>query len=139
MPTARDVMSAPPVYLQQDATLATAATRMAHEGAGALPVCGPDGRLVGMLSDRDIVVHGLARGRDPERCTVGDLFAGRGEVVTIGADDSLEETLHTMAEHQVRRLPVIDGRDLVGIVAQADLARACPPEQVGDLLAAISA
>ena len=61
-----------------------------------------------------------------------------GKPVTIGADDSLEETLRTMAEHQVRRLPVIDGDRLVGIVSQADVARNVPDELVGDLVAAIS-
>ena len=58
--------------------------------------------------------------------------------MTIGADDSAEETLRTMAEYQVRRLPVIDGHQLVGIVAQADVARALPDRKVGDVLGEIS-
>jgi CBS domain-containing protein len=58
--------------------------------------------------------------------------------MTIGADDSVEEALRTMADHQVRRLPVIDGTEMIGVVAQADLAKACPPEKSGELLEAIS-
>jgi CBS domain-containing protein len=63
---------------------------------------------------------------------------GDGKTVTIGADDSIEEALHTMAEHQVRRLPVIDGHDLVGVIAQADIAHNYDEEKVGDLVEAIS-
>jgi signal-transduction protein with cAMP-binding, CBS, and nucleotidyltransferase domain len=78
------------------------------------------------------------RQRAPASTKVGQLTESQSEAVTIGADDSVEEALRTMADHQVRRLPVIDGTDMVGIVAQADLARACPPEKVGELLEAIS-
>ena len=68
----------------------------------------------------------------------GELGVGDGKTVTIGADDSIDEALRTMAEHQVRRLPVIDGHELVGIVAQADIARNIDEEKVGDLVEAIS-
>ena len=71
-----------------------------------------------------------------EDITAGEL--GQGKPVTIGADDSAEETLRTMAEHQVRRLPVIDGHELVGIVSQADVARELPDETVGEVLRAVS-
>jgi CBS domain-containing protein len=105
---------------------------------GALPVCDTGGHLIGMVTDRDIVVKVLADGGDAQSAKVGDLTGDQPEVVTIGADDSVEEALKTMADHQVRRLPVIDGNELVGIVAQADLARACPPEKAGEVLKAIS-
>jgi CBS domain-containing protein len=78
----------------------------------------------------------LGAGKDPATCTAGEL--AQGEAVTIGADDDAAEIMHTMADHQVRRLPVIDGHTLVGIVAQADVARALPDPQVGDLLQALS-
>jgi CBS domain-containing protein len=136
--TARDVMTEAPEYLKGDAPVREAAERMAAEDAGALPVCDAQGKLVGMVTDRDIVVKVLAKGSDPASVTVGELTGEQPEVVTIGADDSVEEALRTMADHQVRRLPVIDGTEMVGIVAQADLARACPPEKVGELLQAIS-
>ena len=91
-----------------------------------------------MVTDRDIVVKVLAEGKDPSTVKAGELGVGDGEVVTIGADDSIDEALRTMADHQVRRLPVIDGHDLVGIVAQADIARNIDEDKVGDLLEAIS-
>ena len=115
-----------------------AARRLAELDVGALPICGEDDRLKGMLTDRDIVVKVLAQGRDPAATRAGELGAGDGQTVTVGADDSVAEVLHTMAEHQVRRLPVIDGRRLVGIVAQADVARNVEEDQVGELVEAIS-
>ena len=102
-----------------------------------MPICGEDDRLKGMITDRDIVVKVLAEGRDPSATTAGEL--GEGKPVTIGADDSVDEALRTMKEHKVRRLPVIDGHDLVGIVSQADLARSIDEGKVGDLVEAISA
>jgi CBS domain-containing protein len=136
---ARDVMTEAPEFLKTDTPVSEAAKRMAGEDVGALPVCETDGKLVGMLTDRDIVVKVLAKGADPSSTTAGELVSDQKEAVTIGADDSVEEALHTMADHQVRRLPVIDGDEMIGIVAQADLARACPPEEAGKVLEAISA
>jgi CBS domain-containing protein len=136
MPTAREIMTANPTCAQEDQTVAEAARMMADLNAGALPICGNDNRLKGMITDRDIVVKVLARGQDPTKVKVGEL--GQGKPVTIGADDDATEILRTMAEHRVRRLPVIDGHDLVGIVALADVARALPDRPVGDLLEAIS-
>jgi CBS domain-containing protein len=135
---ARDVMTEAPEYLKEDTPVREAAQRMAGEDAGALPVCDASGHLIGMVTDRDIVVKLIAKGGDTSSAKVGELTGDQPEVVTIGADDSVEEALKTMAEHQVRRLPVIDGTDMVGIVAQADLARELPPEKAGELLAAIS-
>lgn len=131
-------MTEAPEYLKQDTPVREAAERMAGEDAGALPVCDTSGRLIGMVTDRDIVVKLIAKGADPRSATVGELTGDQHEVVTIGADDPVDEALKTMADHQVRRLPVIDGDQMIGIVAQADLARACPPEKAGEMLAAIS-
>jgi CBS domain-containing protein len=89
-----------------------------------------------MLTDRDIVVKALAQGRNPSEITAGEL--AQGKPVTIGADDDVTEILRTMGSHQVRRLPVIDGHDLVGMVAVADVARALSDRPVGDLIDAIS-
>jgi len=112
------------------------ARRLAELGVGAMPICGEDDRLKGMLTDRDIVVKVLAQGKDPGSTTAGEL--GEGKPVTIGADDTATEALRTMAEHQVRRLPVIDGHDLIGMVSQADVARNLDEEDVGELVEAIS-
>ena len=102
-------------------TITDAAKRLKDLDVGAMPICGEDNRLKGMLTDRDIVLKVVAEGKDPNSTKAGEL--GEGKPVTIGADDSVDEALHTMAEHGVRRLPVIDGHDLIGIVSQADLAR----------------
>lgn len=104
---------------------------------GALPMCGEDNRLKGMLTDRDIVVKAIAEGSSPEETKAGEL--GEGKPVTIGADDSAEEALRTMTEHKLRRLPVIDGHDLIGGVSQADVATNLSDEQTGALVEAISA
>jgi CBS domain-containing protein len=138
MTTAREIMTPGAEHVSRDDTVADVARRLEQEDVGALPVCGEGGRLQGMVTDRDLVVKVLAAGLDPATTTVGSL-ADQPEVVTIGADDSVEEALRTMADHAVRRLPVIDGTELVGIVSQADVARACPPDQVGQVVEAISA
>jgi CBS domain-containing protein len=138
MATAREIMTAGAEHLSAEDTVLDAARRLRETDIGALPVCNAEGRLEGMVTDRDLVVKVLAAELDPATTTLGDI-ADQAEVVTIGADDSLEEALRTMKDHAVRRLPVIDGTELVGMVSQADLATACPPEQVGDLVGAISA
>jgi len=89
-----------------------------------------------MITDRDIVVKVLGADKDPSSTTAAEL--GQGKPVTIGADDSVDEAMHTMTEHKVRRLPVIDGRDLIGIVSQGDLAANLDDATVGDLVEAIS-
>ena len=136
--TAREIMSDDCTCVGENDSVLDAARRLAELDVGALPICGEDDRLKGMLTDRDIVVKVLAAGRDPSSTRAGELGQQDGEVVTIGADDPVEEVLHTMAQHQVRRLPVIDGHRLVGIVAQADVARNIEEAQVGELLEAIS-
>jgi CBS domain-containing protein len=135
--TARDVMTGGAECVGENDTLIDAARKLADLNVGAMPICGEDNRLKGMLTDRDIVVKALAQGKDPSSATVGE-FA-EGKPVTIGADDPVDEALRTMIEHKVRRLPVIDGHDLVGIVSQADLARNIDETKVGDLVEAISA
>ncbi|HWC79600.1 MAG TPA: CBS domain-containing protein [Pseudonocardiaceae bacterium] len=136
MTKVRDIMTRDAQCVRSSETVLDAAQRMAELGVGALPICGEDNRLKGMLTDRDIVVKVLAAGKDPRALHAGEL--AQGEAVTVGADDDVEEVFRTMSVHQVRRLPVIDGRDLVGIVAQADVARAMNDPAVGDLLEALS-
>ena len=136
--TAREVMTGGAECIGENDTVEDAAKRMAELDVGALPICGEDNRLKGMLTDRDIVVKVLAQGSDPSATRASEV-ADQGEVVTIGADDSVDEALATMKDHKVRRLPVIDGHELVGIVSQADLATHIEEEKVGDLVEAISA
>src|SRR6476469_1713354 len=120
--TVRDLMSQDAQCIGENEDLVTAARKMRDLGVGALPICGEDQRLKGMLTVRDIVIGCIAEGRDPSTVTARQFATGKP--VTIGADDSAVEILRTMATHQVRRLPVIGGYQLVGIVAQADVARA---------------
>jgi len=134
--TARDVMTSDCECIGENETVQDAAKKLKELNVGSMPICGEDDRLKGMLTDRDIVVKVIAEGQDPGATTAGQL--GEGKPVTIGADDSIDEALRTMAEHKVRRLPVIDGHQLVGIVAQADIARNVEEHQVGDLVESIS-
>ena len=136
---ARDVMSSDCTCIGENDSVLDAAKRLAELDVGALPICGEDDRLKGMLTDRDIVVKVLAEGRDPSSVKAGELGVGDGKTVTIGADDAIDEALRTMIDHKVRRLPVIDGRQLVGIISQADIATNVDEERVGDLVEAISA
>jgi CBS domain-containing protein len=135
--SARDIMTGDAECVQETDSILDAAKALSDRDVGAMPICGEDNRLKGMLTDRDIVVKVLANGKDPAETKAGEL--GEGKPVTIGADDSVDEALRTMIEHKVRRLPVIDGHDLVGIVSQADLATNIDEEKVGDLVEAISA
>jgi CBS domain-containing protein len=136
MPTAREIMSPDVTCVGEKETLADAAHKMAELNVGALPICGEDNRLKGMVTDRDIVIKTIAVDRDPSEITAADV--AQGKPVTIGADDDAAEILRTMGQYKVRRLPVIDGQRLIGIVALADVARALPDRPIGDLVEAIS-
>lgn len=133
---ARDIMTGGAECIGVNETLEQAARKMKDLDVGSLPICGEDNRLKGMLTDRDIVVRCVAEGGDPKSTMAGDLAAGKP--VTIGADDTIEEAIRTMQQHQVRRLPVIDGHDLVGMLSQADIARNYPEDRVGELVEFIS-
>src|SRR4051794_18879613 len=136
MTTARELMTGGAECVGENETLVDAARKMRDLDVGSLPICGEDNRLKGMLTDRDIVVKCLAEGGDPSSTRAGEM--AQGKPVTIGADDPVEEILSTMRQHKVRRLPVIDGHDLIGMVSQGDVARNVPEDKVGDLVEAIS-
>ena len=125
-----DVKTAPPSL-----SLTDAAKLMKQEDVGSVPVVDGE-RLIGMLTDRDIVVRGIADGSDPHGVTAADI-ASR-DVVTVRPDDDLDEALRLMAQHQVRRLPVVDDGRLVGVVAQADVAHEAKEKAVGQLVEEIS-
>lgn len=136
MVTAREIMTPDATCVQENDSLSQAAQMMRDLDVGALPICGEDNRLKGLLTDRDIVVLAIAEGRDPATVKAGAY--GKEKPITIGADDSIDDAIATMKEHKVRRLPVIDGHDLVGMVAQADIARNISDDKVGDLVELIS-
>lgn len=136
MTTARDVMSADPTTIDEADSLITAARLMRDLNVGALPICGEDGRLKGILTDRDIVVRCLANGGDPSQTIAGSL--AEGKPVTIDADADVRDALTMMEGHQVRRLPVIANQQLVGLIAQADIALSLSPTETGETVEAIS-
>jgi CBS domain-containing protein len=135
MTTARELMTEGAECVRISDTLVTAAQRMRELDVGALPICGDDNRLAGVITDRDIVVKCIADGGDPKSTEVSR-FA-EGKPVTIGADDEIDEALRTMTQYDVRRLPVIDGDRLVGMLSQADIARS-DPELAGRLVSDLS-
>ena len=137
MTTARDIMHAGAECVQETETLDVAARRMRELDIGALPICGPDDRLHGIITDRDIVVKCLARGKDPRHMTAGEL--AQGKPVTIDADAAADKVLRTMQEHRIRRLPVIAEHRLVGMISEADLSRRLPEKAVGHLVEAVCA
>ncbi|MFJ8584586.1 CBS domain-containing protein [Streptomyces sp. NPDC093595] len=136
MTTARQLMTKGVDCIGERDTVLQAAEMMTQLGVGAMPICGEDDKLKGMLTDRDIVVKVLGAGKDPATTTAGELAQGR--VVYVDADDDARMVLRRMSEHKVRRLPVIENHRLVGMIAQADVARGLPDPQVGDLLQALS-
>lgn len=116
--------------------LSVAAELMRDLDVGALPICGEDGRLKGMLTDRDIVVKAIAAGFDPDTTNAGR-FA-EGTPLIAEADDDIEAVLELMRTHQVRRVPVISEHRLVGIVSQADIARSLAADTTGETVESIS-
>jgi CBS domain-containing protein len=134
--TIRELMTSNPRTVDPSTPVVEAARAMKDEDVGSIPIVDRD-TLVGILTDRDIALRVVAEGRDPQSSTVGDI-ASR-ELVTVDPQQSLDEALRLMAQHQVRRLPVCeeDGR-LVGIVAQADVALAVGDQKTGDVVEQIS-
>jgi CBS domain-containing protein len=132
----KDVMTSDPCTIDADKSVAYAAKMMRDEDVGVAPIVESD-KLVGMLTDRDIAVRVVAEGKDPERVTVREVASK--QVVTVDPQQDLEEALRIMAKHQVRRLAVVeeDGR-LVGVVAQADVAREGDDKETGQLVQEIS-
>ena len=132
----REVMTANPSSVEPTTPVAEVARLMQQENVGSVPVV-EEGRLVGTITDRDVTIRVVAEGRDPQSTNVGDV-ASR-DLVTIDPQQNLDEALRLMAQHQVRRLPVVeeDGR-LVGIVAQADVATEAPPDEAGQAVEQIS-
>jgi CBS domain-containing protein len=131
----REVMTENPTTCEPGATVVDVAKVMASEDVGQVPVA-EGGKLVGVVTDRDLVVRVLAEIRDPQSTTVGEI-ASR-DVVTVSPETNLDEALGLLARHQVRRLPVVEGDRLVGIVAQADVAQHAEDSETGRVVEEIS-
>lgn len=134
--TAREIMTSPVQCCDEGDSLVDVAKALHRHGVGSLPVRGADGSLVGMVTDRDIVTKAIAEGRDVAATTAGDLASGT--VVTVEANDSAEQAGKALADNQIRRVPVMDGREVVGMISQADIARSLSHGETGDVVQAIS-
>ena len=137
MTRARDIMHAGATCVGEHETLTAAAQHMRELGVGALPICGDDDRLHGMITDRDIVIKCIAAGHDPNTVTAAEL--AQGSTYYVDADAGIEQMLNVMEEHQVRRLPVIDDHRLIGMVSEADIARHLPEYAIAQFVKAICA
>jgi CBS domain-containing protein len=132
----REIMTSNPSTIESDKSVADAARIMKQEDAGVVPVT-ENGRLTGMVTDRDIAIRVVAEGKDAQSTSVREVSSRN--LVTVDPQQDLDEALRLMAKHQVRRLPVVeaDGR-LVGVVAQADVARHGDDAKTGQVVQEIS-
>jgi CBS domain-containing protein len=132
----RELMTVRPRAVKAGDSIVEAAKLMKGEDSGIAPIVDGE-RLVGVLTDRDIAIRVVAEGRDPRETRVEEIASQN--LVTIDPQQGLDEALRLMAQHQVRRLPVVeeDGR-LVGIVSQADVARRADTERTGEVVQQIS-
>ena len=121
MSTAREIMSQGAHTVREDQSLVDAAAMMRDHGVGSLPVVSEDGSLVGIVTDRDIVVGGVADGRSLGEMRVGEL--AHGIVSTVAADEDVERIVDTMGDQQIKRLPVMEGNQVIGMISESDLAR----------------
>ena len=137
MTTARDIMHVGVTCIGEHETLQHAAQQMRDLDVGSLPVCGDDDRLLGIITDRDIVTRCIARGVDPANVTAGELADGMPVAIESQAD--VTEVLRAMKQHQVHRLPVIERQQPVGMISQADLARHLSETSVGEFIEAVCA
>jgi CBS domain-containing protein len=120
MATAREIMHPDAECIDENETLNTAARRMRDLHVGSLPICGAEGQLRGIVTDRDVVVRCIAENGDPRTVTAGQL--ARGTPVCADADADVSDVLMLMKQHAIRRLPILDDDRLVGMISEADLA-----------------
>lgn len=116
----RELMTSPAIRIGQDETVEVAARTLAHYNIGVLPVCAGDGRVCGVVTDRDLVTRCLAAGRMPGATKVRDVMTG--SVVAAQPDMEAGVAAHLMGRQQVRRLPVMENGKLCGMVSLGDLA-----------------
>ncbi|GGV51140.1 hypoxic response protein 1 [Streptomyces longisporoflavus] len=128
MTTAGDIMHRGAQWIPVHETLDRAAQLMRQLDVGALPISDENERLCGILTDRDIVVGCVAMGHDPSRVTAGDMAKGTPRWIDSGA--GVDEVLREMKNSQIRRLPVIDNKRLVGMISEADLATHLTDDQL---------
>jgi CBS domain-containing protein len=133
---AADIMTKDVTVIREDETMRQAAERLANDDIGVLPICDERQQIRGILTDRDIVVHVVARGKDVNSTRARELE--QGEIVTLRPDDSIDHAADLMAQHKVRRLPVVENGKVLGMVSQADVVKNIPLETAGRMLTSIS-
>jgi len=116
----RDIMSSPVIRIRDEESVSVAARTLTHYNIGALPVCGSDGKLCGVVTDRDIVTRCLAAGKNPENTRIREVMTG--QVLSVQPDMDTGAAAHLMGRQQVRRLPVVDNGRLCGMLSLGDLA-----------------
>ena len=132
----KDLMTPSPTVCRPEDTVSQAATLMKQEDCGAIPVVSDEGKLVGIITDRDIVVRAVAAGKDPRTTPVSAVMSADPSTLTPDAD--VEQAEKLMAHRQVRRLPVVEDGHLVGILVTAHLARRDNARDVGETIKEIS-
>ncbi|WP_233434541.1 CBS domain-containing protein [Nocardia yamanashiensis] len=135
---ARDIMHRSAECIPADETLDRAAQMMRNMDVGALPICNGD-QLIGMLTDRDIVIRCIAEGHDPSRVRAGDLAQGR--VWSVDMDTDVSEVLDVMEKNQIKRMPVLDmrkGNQLMGMICESDLAKNISDAQLAEFVSAVA-
>ncbi|MEU8625707.1 CBS domain-containing protein [Streptomyces sp. NPDC048669] len=130
MTTAKDIMHTGATWIPAHETLDRAAQLMREHKVGALPISasGEQDRMIGILTDRDIVVDCVAMGRDPSQVTAGDLAQGTPRWIDASAE--VEDVLQEMQNHRIRRLPVVENKKLIGMISEADLAQHLSDDQI---------
>ena len=131
----KELMTQDPATLGPNATIGEAATLMKQEDCGSIPIV-DDGRLVGIVTDRDIVVRAIAAGKEPKRTRISEIMSA--DPITVRPDDSVDDAEQAMRERQVRRLPVVEDGRLVGIIVTAQLARNESERETGETIKDIS-
>ncbi len=137
MTTVQSIMRAAVVHISVRDTMETAAQQMRRFEVGALPICDGEGRPVGIVTDRDIVVDVVGQGADPKTTTAGELAQGADNLHTVELDTDIDDAVVLMEQRQIRRLPVTDRGVLVGIITEADLARNLSEDTVGEFVVAV--
>ena len=132
----KELMTPNPTVVRPEDSAAQAATLMKQKDCGSLPVVSKDGKLVGIVTDRDIVIRVVAAGKDPKSTPISAVMSA--DPVTLSPDASDDDAEKLMAQSQVRRLPVVEGGKLVGILVTAQLARRGNTAELGETIKEIS-
>ncbi|RAY16093.1 CBS domain-containing protein [Actinomadura craniellae] len=137
MTTAREIMHEGAQCVGESESLLSAARMMRDLGVGALPICGEDDRLKGIITDRDIVIKCIAEGKNPADAMAGELAQGAPQCVN--ANDDAEKVVQMMERRQIRRVPVLENKRLVGMISEADLARSLPEDKLAEFVESVYA